>query len=62
MFPKHGRKECWDNSGYKIFTNTNEVWGERIDLPGTACMYYISITSVMVALIAQVFTIKYNEC
>ena len=34
--PKHGRtlKESWDNSGYKIFTNTNEVWGERLDLPG----------------------------
>ena len=38
--PKHGHtlKESWDTSGYKIFTNTNEVWGERLDLPGV-CIY-----------------------
>ena len=34
MPPKFGRNECWDNSAYKIFTNTNEVHGERLDLPG----------------------------
>ena len=32
--PRHGRKESWEDSGYKIFTNTEEVWGERMDLPG----------------------------
>lgn len=32
--PRHGRKESWEESGYKIFTNTEEVWGERMDLPG----------------------------
>merc|ERR1719438_255830 len=33
LLPKFGRNENWDNSGYKIFTNTNEVCGERLDLP-----------------------------
>jgi len=32
--PACGPKEDWDSSGYKIFANTNEQWGERIDLPG----------------------------
>ena len=32
--PRHGRKETWEDSGYKIFTNTEDVWGERMDLPG----------------------------
>jgi hypothetical protein len=32
--PAHGQKEDWETSGYKIFANTNEQWGERIDLPG----------------------------
>ena len=33
--PRHGRKkDTWEDSGYKIFTNTEDVWGERMDLPG----------------------------
>ena len=26
-------KEDWGTSGYKIFANTGEVWGERMDIP-----------------------------
>ena len=32
--PEIRGKENWENSGYKIFANTNELWGERIDIPG----------------------------
>jgi len=29
---RHG-PENWETSGYKIFANTGEVWGERFDIP-----------------------------
>jgi len=33
--PEHreGTPESWETSGYKIFANTGEVWGERMDIP-----------------------------
>lgn len=33
---ERGGKEDWETSGYKIFANTGEVWGERMDIPAAS--------------------------